>query len=241
MPPNSLAPGQVPGANAAPFIPVEDPPGPPLPAAPQSASEPDDQGGRLGLAIPVLLAALGLAAAIIAWRAGLAGSDASDYDVAGLDATRDRAAAVIAAEGITAQNMAAYLDYERDRRRADALEAAGLADQALLQRLQATSAWFLVQPQYLDASGQYQPGRERSALLADAQGREDIQPAPHFQAAHREYERVRRLILAGVIMVLALPLLTVAEITRGRARLVGLLSGTGVFALGLVLAVLGWL
>ena len=196
---------------------------------------------RFGLLIPLFLAALGLAAALIAWRGGIASNTADDANRAGLDAARELSASVIINEGLTARSIEGFLDYERSRRRAEALAATGLADQALLERKQATSHWFLVQPEYLDAQGQLQPDRQRAALLADDQSRVDLNPIPHFEAADAEYLRIRNLIVAGILVALALPFLTIAEITRGRIRLVGVLSGTAIFSLGLILAALAWL
>ena len=59
--------------------------------------------------------------------------------------------------------------------------------------------------------------------------------------ADAEYGRIRNLILAGIVVALALPFLTIAEISRGRARLVGVTAGAGIFGIGLVLAALAWL
>jgi hypothetical protein len=189
----------------------------------------------------MLLAALGLAAALIAWRGGVAANAADDASRAGLDAARERSASVIINEGLTARSQEGFLDYERSRRRAEALTAAGLSDQALLERKQATSHWFLVQPEYLDAQGQLQPDRQRAALLADDATQADLDAEPHFTTADAEYARIRDLILAGVVVALALPFLTVAQITRGRVRLAGVVSGGGIFAIGLALAAVAWL
>lgn len=195
---------------------------------------------RFGLAIPILLAALGLAAALIAWRGGVAANDAEDASRAGLDAARQRSASVIVNEGLVARTVEAFLDYERSRRRAEALDAAGHHEQALLERKLATSHWFLVAPDYLDAAGDLQPDRQRAALLADDASQADIDPAPHFAAADAEYARIRGLIVAGVVLAFALPFLTLAEITARRLRLFGFLAGGAFFAGGLVLAAVAW-
>lgn len=196
---------------------------------------------RFGLAIPILLAALGLAAAIIAWRGGVAANAAEDANRAGLDAARERSASVIVNEGLVARTLEAFLDYERSRQRAVALEAAGLHEQALLERKVATSHWFLVAPDYLDISGQLQPDRQRAALLADAASRADVDPAPHFAAADAEFGRIRGLIIAGIVIAFALPFLTLAEITSGRFRILGVVAGGGFFIAGLLLAAAAWI
>jgi hypothetical protein len=196
---------------------------------------------RFGLAIPILLAALGLAAAVIAWRGGVAANAAEDANRAGIDAARERSASVIVNEGLVARTLEAFLDYERSRQRAEALEAAGLHEQALLERKLATSHWFLVVPEYLDPAGQLQPARQRAALLADDASRADLDPAPHFAAADAEFGRIRGLIVAGIVLAFALPFLTLAEITAGRLRLIGVIAGGGFFVAGLALAAASWI
>ena len=201
---------------------------------------PPARSDRFGLAIPIFLAALGLAAAVIAWRGGVAANAADDATRAGLDAARERSASVIVNEGLVARTIEAFLDYERSRLRAEALDAAGLHEQALLERKAATSHWFLVEPDYLDQAGDLQPDRQRAALLADDASQADVDPAPHFAVADAESARIRSLIVAGVVLVFALPFLTLAEITSGRLRLFGVGGGILFFVGGLLLAAASW-
>ncbi len=215
------------------------PPPPPAPGTPRDGHRGD--GGRLGAVVPILLATLGLVAAVIAWRAGVAGSAADDANRAGLDASRERAASVIINEGLTARATEAYLDYERSRRRAEALAAAGSNDQAQLNRMQAAGNWFLVRPEYIDRTGQFQPNQERAALLADDEQQKDIQPLAHFETADAQYGRLQGLIGAGIVVALALPFLTLAEIGRGRLRLVSVIAGVAIFLGGAAMAVTAWL
>jgi hypothetical protein len=223
------------------------PPEPHVPPPPDVVPPPpppphrDESSSRLIAMIPFLLAALGLAAAVIAWRAGVAASAADDATRAGIDAGRELAATQIANEGQTARAMEAYLDYERARQRAEALAAAGISDEALLNRMQATSHWFLVRPEYVDRTGQFQPDQELAALLSDAQQTRDIQPEAHFQQADAEYNRLRGLIGAGIVVALALPFLTLAEVGRGRLRIVGVLLGSGILVAGLAVGLISWL
>jgi hypothetical protein len=107
--------------------------------------------------------------------------------------------------------------------------------------MEATSHWFLVPPEYLDRNGQFQAAQEQAALLADTEANNDIQPLPHFSAADAEYDRLRGLIGAGLVVALALPFLTLAEIGKGRLRVVAVLAGTALFGAGLVLATIAWL
>ncbi len=215
---------------------------PPAPPPPPAAVDPDGgDHGRFTALVPILLAALGLFAAVIAWRVGVAGNIADDANRAGINAARERAAVLVRNEGFTSRATEAFLDYERDRQRAEALAAAGANDQALLNRMQAVAHWSSVASEYFDRAGQYQPNQQRAALLAGAEQNTDIQPLAHFETADAEYVRLNGLILAGIILVFALPFLTLAEIGRGRLRGFGILAGSAIFAAGVVLAIGAWL
>ena len=135
--------------------------------------------------IPILLAALGLTAALIAWRAGAAISEADDANRAGLDAARARSAATVVNESLTTRTLEAFLDYERARRRAAALAGENLGDEAQLDRMIATAHWFLVDPAFIDRDGNFQPDDQRDALMADAVQDADLDPEPHFAAAEK--------------------------------------------------------
>jgi hypothetical protein len=80
----------------------------------------------------------------------------------------------------------------------------------------------------------------RTALLNEAASREDLDPDPHFARADAAYGQVRWLVGAGLLIVVALPFLTLAELTRGRLRRFGAIAGTGLLASGVLLAIVGW-
>ncbi|OGN86757.1 MAG: hypothetical protein A2X23_06195 [Chloroflexi bacterium GWC2_73_18] len=195
---------------------------------------------RSELAVASLLGALGLAGALIAWRVGVAGSAASDATGDVLDATRLRGAQVMIGEGYITRTGEAYLDYERARRRADALAAAGLPEAAQAYRKEAASHWFLVRPEYLDPQGEYDPDRHRDAWLADAASREDLEPTPHLDRAEAEEQRMVDLLRAGLVVALGLPFLTVAQVTRGRLRLGTAAAGAALLAAGVLLGFAVW-
>jgi hypothetical protein len=185
--------------------------------------------------IPILLAALGLTAALIAWRAGDAISQADDANRAGLDAARARSAATVVNESLTTRTLEAFLDYERARRRAAALAAANLEEDAQLDRMIATAHWFLVEAAFIDRDGNFQPDAQREALMADAVQDADLDPAPHFAAAEKAWTTLSGLILAAIVMAVALPFLTLAQVTTGRLRIVGTLIGSVTMAAGIAL------
>jgi hypothetical protein len=185
--------------------------------------------------IPILLAALGLIAALIAWRAGAAIGEADDANRAGLDAARARSAATVVHESLTTRTLEAYLDYERARRRASALAAANLGDEAQLDRMIATAHWFLVDATFIDRDGNFQPDAQREALMADAVQDADLDPAPHFAAAEKAWTTLSALILAAIVLAAALPFLTLAQVTTGRLRVAGTLVGGVTMAAGIAL------
>ena len=142
---------------------------------------------------------------------------------------------------LVARTTEAWLDYERARRRAEVLEAAGFHADALRFRNEATTHWFLVRPEYLDASDSYDAEQHRAAFLQEAATRADVDPAPHFAVADAEYGRIQRLLVAAFVIALALPFATLAELTRGRWRAGAGLLGTLIFGLGVGFVALGWL
>lgn len=83
----------------------------PPPPPPPLRSKPRD---RLSLVIPAMLAAIGLAAALIAWRTSVAAGAADAATQAGLNAARQRAASIIVGEGLTARSTEAYIDRGAD-------------------------------------------------------------------------------------------------------------------------------
>jgi hypothetical protein len=196
----------------------------------------------LGNLLPaILLAALGLLGAVVAWRVATAGSAAGDEDRAALTAARERASATVTAEQQIAQTTGAWLDYERGQRRAAALDAAGFHDEALQERQVATSHWFLVRPEYLDTQDVYDPEQHRAAILQAAATGSDIDPSAHEIAADAEYARVHELLIAAFIIVLALPLATFSEVSRGRWRLVTGVGGLVAMVVGASLVAAAWL
>jgi hypothetical protein len=211
--------------------------------SPRDDAPPHGRPNRLtSLVFPLLLAALGLAGALVAWRVAVATDAADGESAAGIAAARARTAAITANEARVATAMDGWLEYERARRRAEALEAAGYPQTAQRDRTEAAGNFFLIggDAQYLDASGQFEPQRMRDSMLAQAASEDDLDPAPHFAAADAEYARVGWLVVAGVLIAAALPFLTLAEVTRGRLRGLGSLAGAGLFVAGLAIAVVRW-
>jgi hypothetical protein len=210
-------------------------------APPSGSTAPaGDRPAALGEIPTVLLALLGLFGALLAWRVGVAGSTVGDANDAGLDAARARSAAIVANEGLVSQSEQAWLDYERQRRRAAALLDAGFGPNADQFYKQAAAHWFLVRADYLDAEGTYDAEQQRASLLADATTQQDLDSASDFDLADDLADRINGLTLAGFIAAAGLPFLTLAEAVRDRRRI--LLTALGAVALvaASVLAALSW-
>ncbi|MDQ3870403.1 MAG: hypothetical protein M3301_02160, partial [Chloroflexota bacterium] len=178
---------------------------------------------------------------LVAWRVGVASDAAQDATIEGLAAARARSAAALVTEGYVARTNEAWLDYERARRRAGDLQTAGLPGEALNETEVAATHWFLVRPEYVDRDGEYQADRHRAAQMADAGSRQDLDADRHFARVEAEYDRMEGLAAAAIVIAAALPLLTLAEVARGRRRRLAALAGTAVFALGIIAAVVAWL
>ncbi len=188
----------------------------------------------------VLLALLGLFGALLAWRVGVAGSDAGDANDLGLDAARARSAAVVANEGLISQSREAWLDYERNRRRGEALTEAGFGANADEYYKEASAHWLLVRPDYFNEAGEYDPAKQRASLLADAESQQDLDAASDFALADDLAERINGLTVAGFIAAVGLPFLTLAEAVKDRRRVPLALAGAVALVAASTMAALSW-
>lgn len=188
----------------------------------------------------ILLAALGLFGALLAWRVAVAGSNAGDANDAGLDAARARSAVVVANEGLISQAREAWLDYERARRRADAFVGAGLGPNGDQYYKLAAANFFFLRTDYLDRDGVYDPDAQRAGLLADAESQQDLDFDTDFNLADDLNDKINGLTLAGFVAAIGLPFLTVAEATRDRRRVFPTFMGGVALVAAVVLAVLSW-
>ncbi len=189
----------------------------------------------------LLLAAVGLFGALVAWRVNLVGSAAGDANEEALAAARSRSSIMVANAGYVSQSREAWVDYQRNRQRATAYQEAGLVADAFGQRMQAAAHWTLVRPEYVSPSGAaYDSDRQQAALMADAASGADLDPESHAARADSLYDRIDGMTLGGFIAVIGLPFLVLAEISRGR-RLIALTVPGGLTLLaGVVLEALSW-
>lgn len=195
---------------------------------------------RVGTVVAVGLALVGLLGALIAWRVVDLGTAAGDASRSALSAARERSEALLAAEARVSLTYAAWLTYELDRRRAEALREAGHLDVAAREDKAASAHWGFVDPEYIDPDGLYQPDDHVDGIVAGQATQVDIEAAPHLAAATAAEARTTSLALIAVLIAGALPLLTAAEVGRGRVRFVTGIGGAALLATGVVALAVSW-
>lgn len=200
----------------------------------------DRSADRWSVGIAIMLALLGLLGAVTAWRIGIVSSDADDATTDGLAAVRAANEAEVESLASVAQANDSWLDYERNRQRAEALETAAMPEQASNYWKQAVAHWELVEPDFVGSDHIYNRESHLASLLKDASATNDLDSGPHFEAAEHGYDVVSHLTIAGIVTGAALPLLTVAEILKGRGRLVFGVVGGAVLVLGAALTGMWW-
>lgn len=195
---------------------------------------------RVGTVVAVGLALVGLFGALIAWRVVDLGTQAGDASRSAVSAARERSEALLAAEARVSLTYAAWLTYELDRRRADALREAGHLDVAAREDKAASAHWGFVDPEYIDPDGLYQPDDHVDGIVAGQATQVDLEAAPHLAAATAAEARTTNLALIAVVIAGALPLLTAAEVGRGRVRFVTGIGGAALLATGIVALAVSW-
>ncbi len=201
----------------------------PAAAADAAAAE---SAERLGAVIAVGLAFVGLLGALLGWRVVQLGDAAGGESASALGATRERNGAVLAAETEVADSHAAWVAYELSRRRAIELRDAGHTEAALREDKAAAAHWGFVDGQYIGPDDLYRPEDHRAGVVARYAERTDLGPEPHLASAAAVEERGLSLSLIGVLVAAALPFLTLAEVARGRFRLIAAAFGGALLAVG---------
>lgn len=225
-------------AGGAPPEPTPQPPDEPIPA--EAAEGPARPSERVATVLAVGLALVGLLGALIAWRVVDLGGEAGGASRSALSAARERSEALLAAEARVSQTYAAWLAYELDRRRADALRDAGHLDVAAREDKAASAHWGFVDPEYVDPDGLYQPDDHVDGIVAYQATQVDLEPAPHLAAATAAEARTTNMALIALLIAAALPFLTAAEVGGGRVRLLTGVAGGGLLAAGIGALALSW-
>lgn len=208
-------------------------------------TESAQKSSRLEVAVAILIAAVTVVGAVVAWRASVAADGAGDADFDGLRASLNAEEARALNFVNAYEHYSLYVAYARHTRLADALggeleQRTDLTDQEafLLQRQQAEaydlgqSNQELFPNRFLNRDGSYSVQREIGETWADAAKEKDVNPDPHYAKA--DQLRIKMNLLLGTLSLLALGLVfyTLVEAAGGRWRVI-------MFGLGSVCSVVG--
>lgn len=198
---------------------------------------------RLDVTIAVLIVLVSLTTALAAWRTSVVGSSAADANRQGMiDALKKGAAQNESwrkvyeeagyASGFAIESAAAdAMDASRD---ALYRSTAKNLRQYLLPSLQLLSEPLGTQEKYLKDDGTFDIEKRFADLEAEAPDIQALDPALSFELADKYSSEQRWLTIGTVLLAISLFWLGMAEILAGRARVVNLFIGLGVYLFGVV-------
>ena len=199
--------------------------------------------GRMEIMLAVLIALVSLTTALSAWRTSVVGSSAADASRQGL---------IDAIKKGTGQNESWRKLYEEagyaanfaiERSAADAMDASGddtyratakNLRQYLLPSMQLLSEPLGTQEKYLKPDGTFDLEKRFADLEAETPDIQALDPAASFELAGKYASEQRWLTIGTVLLAVSLFWLGMAEILTGRARIVNLFIGLGVYLFGVV-------
>lgn len=199
--------------------------------------------GRMEIMLAVLIALVSLTTALSAWRTSVVGSRAADASRQGL---------IDAIKKGTGQNESWRKLYEEagyaanfaiERSAADAMDASGDETyrataknlrQYLLPSMQLLSEPLGTQEKYLKPDGTFDLEKRFADLEAETPDIQALDPAASFELAGKYASEQRWLTIGTVLLAVSLFWLGMAEILSGRARVVNLFIGLGVYLFGVV-------
>jgi hypothetical protein len=208
----------------------------------------DLQSTRLKVAIASMIATTSLVAAVGAWRASVASSDAGDADRKGFD---DSVARARAEAGIRANLAAIVLDYGRARAygeqakaiRRQARNAAPEDRPKLIAIAQATERLEKVAHDSIDSdairpNGTLDLKRKFELEINLQESTQDLDAKPEFRKSDNLSTKAERLVGLTALLVGAALFFTLAQVSRRRVYLVYLVTGAVVLFLSTSLLVI---
>ena len=194
--------------------------------------------------IAVLIATVTVVGAIIAWRAAVALGDASNANTSGILATVEREDVKTRATITLIGHHAAYSAFVRDAALAKAYdnladvhsERTDLYNYARAFRLAANYAVNLIPAAYLDRDEKLNEPRDLGENIAQDSLNKDVEPEPHFTLSESSQQNAQWLIADLILLGVVLVLLTLADAIRNFLRYLFLLSGMGLFGMGILIA-----
>lgn len=166
---------------------------------------------RFEIGISIMIAAITMISAVVAWRAALAADIAGNADFAGLSASIYAEETRVLSSATTYQQYRAYTIYLRNNELGnvlnDDIDSAPEEEQTTLAN-QRTASWDqtiidddFFETRYLKPGGGYDTQRQLSEAQAQAALDKDIDPEPHFSRADRQ--RTKSTLLVGLLIVAA--------------------------------------
>lgn len=214
--------------------------------------EAEQEDNRLSTVVALLIAAVSVVGAIVAWRASVAGDGAGDADVAGIRATINLTETTALAAVESYGDYASYAEYLVQRELGRALERQIVelpadADETEFNDLKArlaetsdrtTAAAFAFPNQFLNRDGSYGLHRQQSEFYADVGREKDLKPDASFAEGDALRGKTDRLLIALSVLAMALVFYTLIEAVSQRTRYILLVLGSAFFLAGAVGALL---
>jgi hypothetical protein len=196
-------------------------------AKPTHESWEDEATEKLIFLNAILIAVLTVLAALVAWRASVAGDATGDYDYDGLRAVvaSEEVRTLATVEALVhAQAFANYRRYDETVAALDEELKEGGGKDVDLQRKR-READVLVDAKlrmfpnkFLERAGGYDTAREIGQTVANKKRTRDLAPDAHFQSAEAYRLKTERLLWGVVMMTLGLVAFTLVEALQGTAR-----------------------
>jgi hypothetical protein len=205
----------------------------------------EQEDNRLSTMVALLIAAVSVVGAVVAWRASVSGDGAGDADVAGVRATINltETEALAAVKGYS--DYASFIDYYKYRETGNLIEggAEELANELSEEELEGiakeladtydlTTASSLAFPNdFLNRDGTYAIERQKGEYVATVSREKDINPQPSFDEADALRGQTDRLLIALSVLAVALVFYTLLEATESKMIKYLLLAGGTLFFL----------
>ena len=208
------------------------------------------ENNNLSILVALLIAAVSVISAVVAWRASVAADAAGDADVAGIRATINLTETNALASVKGYSDYASFLDYYKYRETAsqieqelaalpeDAVDASAALVNELADTHDLTTAAGMAFPnEYLNRDGTYALSRQTGEYVATVSREKDTNPQPSFDEADAQRSHTDRLLIAVSVLVVALIFYTLIEATESKKLKYLLLSiGTAIFLAGSIAA-----
>ncbi|HEX9988151.1 MAG TPA: tetratricopeptide repeat protein [Chloroflexia bacterium] len=201
----------------------------------------DKRNEQFKIFVAVMLALVTFLGAVVAWRSALAGTEAGNFDDAGIIAALNVEEANTIASIASSQHRSAHVEYIRNLLLAGSLAPPDGSESSLtdvdvreiteaLDLANADKEFFPTE--YLNEDESYNDARERGEALAEEAERRDLNPDRQFAQANEMRARSVGLVAALVVLGIALFLFAIAEAVTHSVKYAMAGGGLGFMLLG---------